>query len=537
MEVHIMRNAYFQLIIDESGTWVKLIPEEDGGESLNFSELKEYLELRRIPYDTDALYEVSSALTEEKKVRLCRERRKIERESYRFSLEENGVKAVVRFYAPAQGGELLGKAEVIGDLRQRGMVAKLDEGAIDSFFKDRSYCTSYVVAQGRKPRETVDSRVEYFFNTDRKAKPAVNPDGSVDFFHLNAFNSCLAGDKLARVVPPVVGEPGEDVMGRPIPVKDAKMCRIRFGRNITLRREDGLDTIYSDVNGHVSLVGGEVFVSNVLEVENVDTSTGNIEYEGSVQVNGNVCSNFSVHAKGDVDVHGVVEGANVEAGGNIVIVRGMNGMGKGVLKAGGNVVAKYLESANVEAKGDITCNSIMQSTILCSGEVTVNGRKGFIAGGKVCATKRVVVKNLGSPMGVDTIVEVGTDPKTKQRFQNLHKKIREAERVVRSLDPILKTFDDKIKRGVRLKEEEMKYLASLLRLRKMKNLEIDSANVELEPLKGELKGEKDAYVLVSGSVHHGTKVSIGDVSMIVHDSLRACKFVYSQGDVKAVGID
>ena len=40
------------------------------------------------------------------------------------------------------------------------------------------------------------------------------------------------------------------------------------------------------MDGHVSLVEGKVFVSDVLTVENVDSSTGNIEYDGNVQVNG-----------------------------------------------------------------------------------------------------------------------------------------------------------------------------------------------------------------------------------------------------------
>lgn len=73
------------------------------------------------------------------------------------------------------------------------------------------------------------------------------------------------------------------------------------------------------MNGHVALVQDKVFVSDVLEVENVDTSTGDIEYEGSVLVNGNVLTNFSIKAQGHVEIRGVVEGARIEAGGDIII--------------------------------------------------------------------------------------------------------------------------------------------------------------------------------------------------------------------------
>ena len=111
-----------------------------------------------------------------------------------------------------------------------------------------------------------------------------------------------------------------------------KRTTLRFGHNITLSEDR--KTLTADVDGHVMLVEGKVFVSNVLEVENVDISTGNIEYEGSVKVNGNVCTNFSVKAKGNIEVSGVVEGACLEADGNIIIARGMNGMARGCL---GNV--------------------------------------------------------------------------------------------------------------------------------------------------------------------------------------------------------
>lgn len=532
-----MLNAYFQLVIREDGTWLKLFPAVDGGEKLNFSELTEYLESHRIPYETKELYKLKDSQQREQMMRLCVQPMQPERESYNLSLDKDGLEAVVRFYAPAEGEELISKEEFMRDLQYRNIVHGIDEAVIDSFFADRKYCTDYVVARGTLPEEGKSAVVEYFFNTDPKAKPTLNEDGSVDFFHLNTINHCQAGELLAKMTPAVPGKPGQDVTGRVIVPRDVKNARLHFGRRIRLEKaEDGTETIYSEVNGHVSLVGQDVFVSDVLEVENVDISTGNIEYNGSVQINGNVCSNFTVKAKGNVDIRGVVEGATVEAGGNIVIVRGMNGMSKGVLKAGGNVVAKFLESASVEADGNVTCNSIMHSQVSCRGEVTVDGKRGFIAGGKVCAAGRITVKNLGSPMGADTIVEVGTDPKVKAKFLELNKKINEAEKVLRSVEPILLNFDDKLKRGNRLSENEAKYLESLLQLRKIKKLQLDSANCELEPIKEILKDKKDSCVIVSGEAYQGTKICISDVSMVIQDTVRACKFVYLRGDVKMQGL-
>ena len=123
-----------------------------------------------------------------------------------------------------------------------------------------------------------------------------------------------------------------------------------------------------------------MFVSDILEVKDVDSSTGDIDYEGSVKINGNVCANFSVRAKGDIEVSGVVEGAYLEAGGDIIITRGMNGMIKGTLKAGGNIVAKFIENAKVHADGYISTESILHSDVYAASEVLVSGRRGYPEG-------------------------------------------------------------------------------------------------------------------------------------------------------------
>ena len=173
------------------------------------------------------------------------------------------------------------------------------------------------MAVGQQPRHGTDAYIEYYFNTDLSARPTLKEDGSVDFFHLNTISHCHEGDVLAKLFPEDPGDVGYNIMGEKIKPREVKKKKLKFGRNISVS-EDKLSMI-SDVDGHVTLVDDKVFVSDILTVENVDSSTGNIEYDGNVQVNGNVCANFSVKAKGNIEVSGVVEGAQVEAGGDIII--------------------------------------------------------------------------------------------------------------------------------------------------------------------------------------------------------------------------
>ena len=85
----------------------------------------------------------------------------------------------------------------------------------------------------------------------------------------------------------------------------------------------------------------------------VDNTTGDIEYEGNVIVHGNVRAGFTLKASGDITIMGVVEGANVDAGGNLTVNRGIQGMNKAQIHAGGDIVSKFVENATIVCGGNI----------------------------------------------------------------------------------------------------------------------------------------------------------------------------------------
>lgn len=139
----------------------------------------------------------------------------------------------------------------------------------------------------------------------------MNDDGTVDFHSLENVNHVKRGDVVAVLHPEDMGDAGTDIFGKNVNPERVKHIVFRFGRNLLIS-EDGRQLI-SQVNGHVILENDKVFVSNVLELVDIDNSTGDIEYNGDIMVKGNVLAGFSVKAKGDVIVQGIVEGATVTA--------------------------------------------------------------------------------------------------------------------------------------------------------------------------------------------------------------------------------
>ncbi|MGN0279619.1 MAG: DUF342 domain-containing protein [Lachnospiraceae bacterium] len=524
-------NGYFRLVNEKGKSSIKLIPPTENGKVVDLNDVIEYLTMKDYACDLPSLKKaVETAATQETTMVLNHETRFVERECYKLTVTPDKMKAYARFYAASEGGEELTAEEVIHDLELKGIRSGLMRDEIEAFFAHREYCEDVLVAKGTAPVQGKDAYIEYKFNTDRKAKPTLLEDGSVDFFNLNILNLCAEGQELAVLHPEEPGVPGENLYGEPIRANDVRKAVLKYGRNIEVS-EDG-NVLTSMVNGHVELVEGKVFVSDVLAVENVDNATGNIEYEGNVQINGNVRTNFSVRAKGDIVVKGVVEAATLYAGGNIIIARGMNGMGKGTLYAEGNIVAKFLENVTVEAKGYVTSESILHSKVMAGGEINVDGKRGFITGGKVCATGSINVKTLGSEMGADTIVEVGVDPGIKERIAELQKKINEDMKTLQSIQPVLMSTKQKLAQGVKLTPEQMKYVQSLALANKQKTEEIEAATAEVEELQQGISDASNTTIRVKGTVYPGTKICMGDVSMIVQKSAQYCRFVKERGDVK-----
>ena len=98
----------------------------------------------------------------------------------------------------------------------------------------------------------------------------------------------------------------------PLPLKKEHILRLRslsewehrnpFDRMLVAQAEaekihfltEDKKILTAAASGHVTVTEGRVSVSDVLQLENVDVATGNIDFDGSILVLGNVNENFSV---------------------------------------------------------------------------------------------------------------------------------------------------------------------------------------------------------------------------------------------------
>lgn len=523
-------NGYFQIICKTVGVYLRCYPPTGDGRPINFKEVLDYLEMERLPYDIKVLNETLNGLVEEQEILLTMEKIMPIKEKCMVSVSFDKMKASICLYPPSTNGKSCTLEDIVASLRLAKVEYGIDDEAIRKFLEHREYGTPYVVASGKLPREGTDAKIEYFFQTDRKMRPQLREDGTVNYFELDLVSHCKKGDLLAVLTPADLGEPGVNVLGGPIRQKEVVRMALKCGNNIEKNEEN--TELRSMVDGHVTLVDGTVFVSNILEVENVDSSTGNIDYDGAVKVNGNVSTNFSVRARGDIEVKGTVEGAYMESGSNIVLARGINGMGKGKLIAEGNVISKFLENCSVTAGGYIETETIVQSNVKSKSEIHVSGKRAKITGGTVVATNLISTKNLGAPMGTETNIVVGADPAVNERSVQLKKELDEAKKNLDKILPVLESTKKKLLGSNASQKEQMKYMSQLIETARHLQQVVESRGQELEECKKQIAQAMDSRVEVSGEIYPGVSVTISDVSIKVRDSIKYCCLRKRDGEVK-----
>lgn len=525
--------GYFQFESKNDGLYITVYPPLDGDKSVDVSEAIYYLDKKKITgcdfvLLNDAVKAGASKVTT---VKISNEKVYPVSEFGDYKISSDFMKMEAVFYPPFEGAEELNFFDIESDIQALGVKSGIDDAEIKKFLSERRYFEPYVVAVGKPARDGKEGYVEYKFNPDLKATPKMNEDGTVDFHTLENVNHVKEGDVVAVLHPEDRGETGLDLHGRPVLPKKIGHVIFRHGNNLVIS-EDGRQLI-SKVSGHIVLESDKIFVSNVLELVDVDASTGDINYDGNVVIKGNVLAGFSVNASGDISVSGIVEGATIVSGGNITFNRGVQGMNKAVIKAEGNIVSKFIESANmVKAGGSIETDSILHSKVTAKGPIVASGKNGLIVGGDVRSTVLVEAKNIGNEMGTATVVGVGVDPTTKQRVDELKQNLQKLGDSKIQLNQILTALRKKQETDGALSQDKMemqrKSMCNLILIERDLNVQ----KAELEQLRVQLSEDGNARVRVMRNIYVGTKLVFGDQSYYVKEKTGFCQYIKEQADIK-----
>ncbi|PCG19207.1 FapA family protein [Brachyspira sp. G79] len=452
-----------------------------------------------------------------------------------YSISDDKMRAYVTVTKPNKGGREMDLQDVKEIMENSSITFGFQEENVVKCLEEGTFNIPILAAEGRAPVNGQNAKIEYLVNVNKKVIPKyIGEDQSIDYKDLSIVENVEQGQKLARKIPATDGEVGRTVLGVKIETKSGKDIDIKeiLGDNVEMS-DDG-EYIIASINGQVVLRGKSLNVEPIFEVSgDVGPETGNINFIGSVVVKGSVSDNYSIKAEGNIDVHGTVGKCDLEAKGDIMVKLGIQGNENSYVKAGGDVIAKFIQFSNVQAGNNVVVTeAILNSNIDADNRIILIGKRASASGGRLRALREVNGKVLGSQAGAVTLIETGISPAKRRAIDDLDKEkeeldssIEETERNIKSLEQAakLKKLDDE------KKDQLQSYKDQLAQA----NSRREEVVLEREALTQDIEVEKvESTVSAGKEMLPGVKLVIGSAEFTIRQSYKAITFFEEGGMIQ-----
>jgi len=385
-------------------------------------------------------------------------------------------------------------------LEQNHICKGIQEDVIDRIVSGREGKRAVLIAKGEIPRKGEDGWYEFFFRTDLKRGPKILEDGTADYRNIDWFEMVKEGQKLAYYHAAQEGVDGYNVKGQVIKARKGIEQRILTGKGFKL--DDDKKTYYAVMDGMITLEDTQINISNHMVLDEVTTATGDVHFDGSVHILGDVKTGALVQATGDIVVDGNVEAARIESGGSVVLKKGMNSAGHGLIQAEKDVVSRFFESAKVEAKGNIEVDKSLNSQ-LYAGNIITSTRA--IAGGIAQAGGGFRLGNVGNQAGLHTVLKLMVDSRVWEENRTIKNAIADVKNELQMLNKSYDEFKAKFPPEVRSK---MEIFAKIEKAVFTKNKQMDQLRTVEAETEKKLRKVKEAKVVVSKQAFDGTVVEL-----------------------------
>lgn len=292
-----------------------------------------------------------------------------------------------------------------------------------------------------------DARIEWL--VDDESDLVEDDKGRVNFYSFSTLKNVVDDQAIAVFHPVKPGKDGLSVTGEPIEAKEGKEAEYVPGENV--RYVESERTFYAEKAGRVELRGNVVCVSRLFEVEgDLDFSVGNVNFDGFVRVKGDVSDNFQIHATDGVQIDGILQAAHIMCGGSVSVIGGINCRGKGSVKTDADVATKFINNADINARGTLKSENEIVNCNVQAGAVHVP--EGNIAGGNIVCSGNIIVAEAGSDMAVRTVIHAGYDLFMEHQAEEIKKELKTREQLLKRLDNkmnALKSVNDDLREDKR----------------------------------------------------------------------------------------
>ena len=337
-----------------------------------------------------------------------------ENDKFKLTIDDNDMRAVLML-APSDGEVSYTVEMVLNYLLSAGIKMGVDKEKISWYIEQKKYYEGFVAAVGKPQVDGENGRYEMKFNTSSEIKPSIRDDGSVDYLNTKLFEEIQAGEEIAHYVPATNGEFGFTIKGKFLTPKKGKELSPLKGRGFDIA-EDG-KTYIANMTGKIEYRYGEITISEVYDFKgDLDMTHSHIRFSGDVRVHGDVAGGMLIDALGNVEIDGHVAGAVIRAGKNVVLKKGVQGVGKAFIEAKGSVYGQFFEDAQIVSGESIEANYLLNCHTYARGKVNVRGKHGVIIGGMTHGTLGVEAHNVGNVTELPTVIRVGISDEIMEQY-------------------------------------------------------------------------------------------------------------------------
>ena len=428
----------------------------------------------------------------------------------------------------AQGGRSIDAPRFKQALVEQQIRKGIDTAAASALMKQAhrgkpGSCHRALIACGQAAIDGANGRWQSLLGeTNEHDRPQQDAVGRIDLLDYGEIPSVKPGQRLMRLLPPTDGEPGFDIDGRVLEPEPGVAAGFVEAEGVELA-EDGEHIVATRAGLPVEISGG-IRVDNIYSVKQVNLESGHIEFDGSVIVHGDVAEMMKVVASGDVTIGGSVESAQIEAGGNLIVRKGVVGHQRTdddhhfdsedltcELKAGGRIEVGFAQYARLHAEAGIEVGKQLihcMSATPASLEIGRSGdRNAKLIGGVSEIGEHLISGEIGTDAFVPTEIRFKPDSaELLEREQQLNDAKREQEQQLAQIKESL----PKLAALPKTAENQKAYKQAL-----KQSIEIGNQAVEFDQQQQALKQQAkamlaDIHVICRATLYPGVLVVAGD---------------------------
>lgn len=352
---------------------------------------------------------------------------------------------------------------------------------------------AYVQWQIEQPQAAPEQKQD---DSEQGTEEEPAKDEAVSFYNQSSFIVVKKGDVLGKVHPEVAGSEGKDVRGKVLATRTAKPLDFKFDDSITI---DAANNLVAQIDGVLIRDRVTAKVSDTLEIEqNVDFSTGNVDFPGHVIIHHGVKDCFTVQARDNIEVRGLIEAATIVAGNDLNARGGFAGREQGTATVGNNFNGKYLDAVQSNVAGDlcierevINCHTVVLGNIMCP--------RGSIIGGCTHVSGTVELMDLGASAQPITELHVGVlpllDPLIEQLQTFIDQLIEERDQLLSEQEMITANS------GSRIAPSHQAKLADISKKMGKLQLQLDRAEPSLEKINEHAESIRKIDVTIHRKLH------------------------------------